>query len=82
MSRLCCKYHNNFFQAWIDKGVSQPTDLNDCGMAGRGDAILCCENCPQASFYKPIGAVASPSQRRPVNYILNVIEECERESQD
>lgn len=63
----CCNYHNNFFQAWIDANVEQPTDLNDCGMAGAGAVTLCCNNCPDKAWY------AKNQPTRPIQYIVDVV---------
>lgn len=67
MSKKCCKYHNNFFMAWIDADVEQPTDLNDCGMAGAGAVTLCCTSCPMHNWYR------QNQPTRPVEYITDIV---------
>lgn len=39
--KKCCKFHDD-----ID-GMEM-----DCGMAGMGDVILCCPNCPEKKWYE------------------------------
>lgn len=73
MGKKCCKYHNNFFQWQLDNDVEFGTDLNDCGMAGMGPALLCCPNCPQANFYNPSSKEpAWHSSHRPVQYLKDL----------
>jgi len=75
MSKSCCKYHDNFWQVWDDAGVWQPTDLNECGMAGPGAVTLCCENCPLLPWYK------ENQPGRPVVYIKDTIAKFKGDSQ-
>jgi len=42
----CCQYHDELLQAWDDAAKESPTDLDECGMAGRGLQIVCCDSCP------------------------------------
>jgi hypothetical protein len=75
VSKRCCKYHDNFFEAWIDANVEQPTDLDECGMAGPGAVTLCCASCPLIVWYK------KNQPTRPVQYIKDIIAEVAAEEQ-
>lgn len=43
MKIKCCIYHNNLNY--------KETDLTQCGMAGMGNAVICCPNCPEKEWY-------------------------------
>ena len=77
MSKRCCKYHNNFVMAWIDADALdlQPTDLNDCGIAGPNAVTLCCKNCPLRDWYK------ENQPTRPVRYEPDMVAEFKREAE-
>lgn len=71
--KKCCKYHNDFFQWQLDNDIEFGTDLNDCGRAGMGPALLCCPNCPLNSFYNPNSKKpAWHSSHRPVEYLKDL----------
>jgi len=41
MSKQCCEYHENI----ADEGI-------ECGLAGKGNALVCCAKCPDVAWYK------------------------------
>ena len=44
MNKVCCEYHDKLWL--IDE------QLEDCGMAGKGDTQVCCESCPELDWYR------------------------------
>lgn len=44
MTKKCCSYHN--------KMQYRMTDLSNCGMAGNGNAVVCCPDCELVEWYR------------------------------
>lgn len=50
MSKLCCEYHDNMdFSLTSEKDAGY---VDECGLAGMGNALVCCSKCPLVNWYE------------------------------